>query len=412
MVGKCHHADAAERPRFGQARDFLQHAGGAEIDRLAAGIAAGIDRGHQSVRNTIGQCRRDLPLREDPCSGALVQCGHDVGQRLVDRTRLAIAVGQHAVAEGEGKHGGDALRRDDRRAPGQRLLQHDRGERPRRGGIAEFASQMRFNSARSVMTTFSYPIGRLPSVARSRSVAQGLVWEDVMAMSTQRIRRRQVLASARRRRRAVGVARQGAGARRGEEAGRRDAERELLELVLSEISSPSYIPEFEQATGAKVNYETPSFPIYNQRMDIELSTKSDAHDVINVTFIYLRPLGRRRLGHAAERVHQRSEEDPGRLGRRAISCPAPPRRSRTGKGGLHAIPWIADVHMAGASRYDLIQQAGLKHARHVRSSCAAMLKAVKAQGRHPRLRGGKPLRLDLHPVPAGLRRQCVPQRAD
>ena len=33
-----------------------------------------------------------------------------------------------------------------------------------------------------------------------------------------------------------------------------------------------YIPQFEEATGAKVNYETPSFPIYNHRIDIELST--------------------------------------------------------------------------------------------------------------------------------------------
>jgi multiple sugar transport system substrate-binding protein len=48
----------------------------------------------------------------------------------------------------------------------------------------------------------------------------------------------------------------------------------------------SYLPEFEEATGAKIVYDTPAFPIYNQRMDIELSTKSAAHDVINVTFIY------------------------------------------------------------------------------------------------------------------------------
>jgi multiple sugar transport system substrate-binding protein len=33
-----------------------------------------------------------------------------------------------------------------------------------------------------------------------------------------------------------------------------------------------YVPQFEEATGAKVNYETPSFPIYNHRIDIELST--------------------------------------------------------------------------------------------------------------------------------------------
>jgi multiple sugar transport system substrate-binding protein len=31
-----------------------------------------------------------------------------------------------------------------------------------------------------------------------------------------------------------------------------------------------YVPQFEEATGAKVNYETPSFPIYNQRTDVEL----------------------------------------------------------------------------------------------------------------------------------------------
>ena len=48
-----------------------------------------------------------------------------------------------------------------------------------------------------------------------------------------------------------------------------------------------YIPEFEAATGAKVNYETPSFPIYNQRIDIELSTRGSAYDVLNVTFIYV-----------------------------------------------------------------------------------------------------------------------------
>jgi multiple sugar transport system substrate-binding protein len=48
-----------------------------------------------------------------------------------------------------------------------------------------------------------------------------------------------------------------------------------------------YIPEFEAATGAKVNYETPSFPIYNQRIDVELSTHGAAYDVLNVTFIYV-----------------------------------------------------------------------------------------------------------------------------
>ena len=56
--------------------------------------------------------------------------------------------------------------------------------------------------------------------------------------------------------------------------------------------------EFEEATGAKIVYDTPTFPIYNQRVDIELSTKSAARDVVNVTFIYS-AAGRRRLDDPA-----------------------------------------------------------------------------------------------------------------
>jgi multiple sugar transport system substrate-binding protein len=47
-----------------------------------------------------------------------------------------------------------------------------------------------------------------------------------------------------------------------------------------------YLPEFTQATGIRVNYDTPGFPIYNQRADLELSTRGSAFDVLNVTFIY------------------------------------------------------------------------------------------------------------------------------
>ncbi|HYP72214.1 MAG TPA: extracellular solute-binding protein, partial [Variovorax sp.] len=46
------------------------------------------------------------------------------------------------------------------------------------------------------------------------------------------------------------------------------------------------LPEFEALTGAKVNFDAPSFSVYNQRVDLELSTKGAAYDVVNVTFIY------------------------------------------------------------------------------------------------------------------------------
>ncbi len=47
-----------------------------------------------------------------------------------------------------------------------------------------------------------------------------------------------------------------------------------------------YIPEFEEQTGMTVNFELQAFPIYNQRMDLELSTAGSAYDFCNVTFIY------------------------------------------------------------------------------------------------------------------------------
>ncbi len=47
-----------------------------------------------------------------------------------------------------------------------------------------------------------------------------------------------------------------------------------------------YLPEFEAATGARVNLELQAFPVYNQRMDLELSTKGSAYDFCNITFIY------------------------------------------------------------------------------------------------------------------------------
>ena len=47
-----------------------------------------------------------------------------------------------------------------------------------------------------------------------------------------------------------------------------------------------YFPEFEAATGIKVAFDIEAFPIYNQRMDLELSTGGSSYDVVIVTFIY------------------------------------------------------------------------------------------------------------------------------
>ena len=143
----------------------------------------------------------------------------------------------------------------------------------------------------------------------------------------------------------------------------------------------AYLPEFEERTGAKIAYETPAFPIYNQRMDIELSTRSPAHDVINVTFIY----SGRWVGAGWTTPLGEFLDDP-----KKTPADFDPKDFLPGttaaftdvKGGLHAIPWIADAQQAGATRYDLIEKAGFKQP-DTFDQMSAMLKALKAQGAGP-----------------------------
>ena len=118
-----------------------------------------------------------------------------------------------------------------------------------------------------------------------------------------------------------------------------------------------YIPEFEEETGARVIYTTPSFPIYNQRMGLALATRSDAYDVVNVTFIFIGqwigagwvlPLD----GFIANPKLTPADWNA------ADFFPGTTTAFRNAAGQLCAIPWIADVMMGGAARYDLIRKAG------------------------------------------------------
>ena len=119
-----------------------------------------------------------------------------------------------------------------------------------------------------------------------------------------------------------------------------------------------WLPEFEAATGAKVNFDAPSFPVYNQRADLELSTKGSAYDVVNVTFIYssrwinsgwLTPLDdfiRNPNLTAAD-----WDVNDFLAGARA------PETGRDGK--LYGIPWTAEALLTASSRFDLVEKAGL-----------------------------------------------------
>jgi multiple sugar transport system substrate-binding protein len=118
-----------------------------------------------------------------------------------------------------------------------------------------------------------------------------------------------------------------------------------------------YIPEFEAATGAKVNYETPSFPIYNQRIDVELSTHGSAYDVLNVTFIYVG----RWLGAEWFTPLDEFFKDPNKTPADweiGDFLPGAVNTFRDKAGRLCAIPWTADIYMVGAARYDIFEKVG------------------------------------------------------
>ncbi len=119
-----------------------------------------------------------------------------------------------------------------------------------------------------------------------------------------------------------------------------------------------YIPEFEQETGARVVYTTPAFPIYNQRMDIALATHSDAYDVINVTFIYIGRWVGAGWMTPLEPFIANPKLTPADWNPKDF-LPGIEAAFRDAKGELCAVPWIADIMMSGASRYDLIHAAGL-----------------------------------------------------
>ncbi|MEJ8845612.1 ABC transporter substrate-binding protein [Variovorax rhizosphaerae] len=119
-----------------------------------------------------------------------------------------------------------------------------------------------------------------------------------------------------------------------------------------------WLPEFEALTGTKVNFDAPSFPVYNQRVDLELSTKGAAYDVVNVTFIYssrwinsgwLTPL---------DDYIKNPNLTPADFDLNDFLPGA--RAPETGKDGkLYGVPWTAEALLTASSRFDLVQKAGL-----------------------------------------------------
>jgi len=121
---------------------------------------------------------------------------------------------------------------------------------------------------------------------------------------------------------------------------------------------PTYLPEFEKLTGIKVNYDTPGFLIYNQRVDLELSTRGSSYDVLNITFIYVdrwlragwfAPLNDFLKDESATPKDWNVED----------FLPATRKIMSDKEGHLYGIPWTCDCLMAAAGRYDLMEKLGL-----------------------------------------------------
>jgi len=118
-----------------------------------------------------------------------------------------------------------------------------------------------------------------------------------------------------------------------------------------------YIPEFEEQTGARVNYDTPGFPVYNQRADLELSTGGSAFDVLNITFIYMsRWIGAGWFTPLTEFISDPEKTPPDWNADDFLAGAIAPLKGADGQ--IYGFPWIADAYMAAAPRFDLFQKAG------------------------------------------------------
>ena len=120
-----------------------------------------------------------------------------------------------------------------------------------------------------------------------------------------------------------------------------------------------YFPEFEDKTGIKVAFDIQAFPVYNQRMDLELSTRGSTYDVIIVTFIYQnRWIGAGWVSNLDEFTTD-GNATPGDWGA-ADFVPGVQASMRDAKGHTYGYGVEAGAMILTAARGDLIEKAGLK----------------------------------------------------
>jgi len=109
--------------------------------------------------------------------------------------------------------------------------------------------------------------------------------------------------------------------------------------------------DLEKKTGIKAEIDVMSFPVLNQRADLELASRSGAYDVIQMVFIRS---GRWIRAGWAEPLNGYLAKDPDvDLPDFVAGAMAPFRRGET----IHALPWLADSTVVGY-RADVLDKAG------------------------------------------------------
>jgi multiple sugar transport system substrate-binding protein len=118
----------------------------------------------------------------------------------------------------------------------------------------------------------------------------------------------------------------------------------------------SKLPEFERQTGIKVEIDQMSFPVLNQREDLELASGSGAYDVMQMIFIR----SGRWIGAGWAEPLNPFIEDPRLTDKAAVDvndfvagAMSPFRRGDT----IYALPWLSDSTVVGY-RTDLFEKAG------------------------------------------------------
>ena len=138
-----------------------------------------------------------------------------------------------------------------------------------------------------------------------------------------------------------------------------------------------YLPEFQERTGIKVAYDTPAAPIYNQRADLELSTKGSSYDVLNITFIYVsRWISAGWFTPLNEFVNDRNRTAAEWGADDFLPVALAPFQDA--KGQLYGFPWLTEVIMGAAGRSDLFRRAGIAMPDTFEQLAAAM-KATSGQ---------------------------------